>query len=137
MDDLVGVKIALLLDDKLIVMQRDNKPGLRFAGLWDFPGGGRENHESPSECAIREIGEELNIGLAPSSIIWQKIHPAMHDPKVDAYFMVAKVTPADVQAINLGEGRGWKLMPINEFMDASDVVEPLKGRLQDYLNSRI
>jgi 8-oxo-dGTP diphosphatase len=67
----VGVKIGLLLEDKLIVIQRDNKPGLRFAGLWDFPGGGRDGQESPFECAAREIDEELAVTLKPSSIVWQ------------------------------------------------------------------
>ncbi len=42
MEDFIGVKAALLLDDKIIVIQRDNKPGLPFANLWDLPGGARE-----------------------------------------------------------------------------------------------
>ena len=42
-----GVKAALLFGDKILVYKRDDKPGLRFANLWDMPGGGREGDETP------------------------------------------------------------------------------------------
>ncbi|MEO6761418.1 MAG: NUDIX hydrolase [Candidatus Saccharimonadales bacterium] len=135
--DFTGVKIALIYDNKLLVIQRDNKPGLRFAGLWDFPGGGREGNETPFECVSREVMEELGIELKASSIIWQSTHPAMHDPKIIAYFMVSNISQADIQSIHFGdEGQGWKLISIDEFMQAGDVVEPLKARLQTYLDSK-
>lgn len=138
MDDFIGVKVALLVNDQLVVIQRDNKPGLRFAGLWDFPGGGRENQESIFDCAVREIKEELGITLRPDSIIWQAEFPAMHDPRLTAYFLVANVNEDDVKNIRFGnEGSGWKLMRIDDFMKATDVVEPLKERLQGYLDIRL
>ena len=53
MTDFIGVKIALLTNaDRLLVIQRDNKSGLQFAGLWDLPGGGREGQETPLECIL-------------------------------------------------------------------------------------
>lgn len=138
MTDFSGVKAALLLDDnQLLIIQRDNKPGLRFAGLWDFPGGSREDNETPFECVAREVEEELDIKLIESEIIWRKTHPAMHDPNLTAYFMVVKITQDDIDSIKFGdEGQGWKLVSIDEFMNSKDVVEPLKGRLQGYLASR-
>src|SRR5258708_18449267 len=100
--DFLGVKVALLLNNSLLVIQRDNKPGLRFAGLWDFPGGGREDDESPFACAAREIKEELDIDLQESSILFQEVYPAMHDPTIKAYFMVVRITEKDVSAIAFG-----------------------------------
>ena len=136
MIDFIGVKIALLVRNKLIVIQRDNKPGLRYAGLWDFPGGGREDDETPFACVAREVSEELGLQLKKDDIIWQKTYPAIYDPSLTAYFMVAKLTASDIDAIKFGnEGQGWKLISVKEFMKAEDVVEQLKGRLQDYLDS--
>lgn len=136
MDDFTGVKIALLLDDKLLMIERDNKPGINFPGLWDFPGGARDDDESALECITRELEEELAIRLNPNSIIWKKKYPAMHDPSITAYFMVAKISEDDIKTIKFGnEGRGWKLMPVQDFLAATDVVMPLKGRLQDYLSN--
>jgi len=134
MTDFIGVKIALLTNaDRLLVIQRDNKSGLQFAGLWDFPGGGREDKETPLECVTRELKEELSIQLSQSEIIWNKHYPT-DNPSLVAYFMVSRVTDDQIKGIRFGdEGRGWKLMTIEEFLQANDVVQPLKIRLQDYL----
>lgn len=130
----IGVKIALFSEDKLIVIQRDDKPGLRFAGMWDFAGGARENNETPFECVAREVKEELAIDLNPDSIIWEETFPAMHDPNLTAVFMVATVSPEQVEGIKFGdEGQGWKLISVEDFFEDQNTVEPLKGRLKDYL----
>lgn len=98
--DFVGVKAALFWGDKLLIYQRDNKPGLRFAGLWDFFGGGREDSETPFECLRRELGEELEIGIVDSQVLFTKKFPAMHDPTLNAYFMVIRLS--DSQAMDTG-----------------------------------
>lgn len=136
MKEFDGVKIAMFLNDKLVMIQRDNKPGLRFAGMWDFPGGGREGNETPFECARREIKEELAVNLLESSIVWQKDFPAMHDPTLTAYFLVAKIREEDIKDAELGiEGQGWALVDMKEFFSRDDVVPHLKGRLQAYLDN--
>jgi 8-oxo-dGTP diphosphatase len=138
MIDFVGVKAALLLNDnQLLMIQRDEKPGLRYAGLWDFPGGAREGQESPFGCLSREVREELGINLKEDAVVWQKTYPAMHDSKLTAYFMTIKITQSDIDSVSFGdEGQGWKMIGISEFMNSKDVVEPLKGRLEGYLASR-
>ncbi len=136
MNNFIGVKIALIKDNEVLVIQRDNKPGLRFADMWDFPGGEREDNETPFECVAREVDEELGIKLQPESIIWEKTYPAMHDPNLTAYFMAAKIDDNDIANIVFGdEGQGWKMMKIDDFMPDTTVIEPLKGRLNDYLAS--
>ncbi|HEX5448320.1 MAG TPA: NUDIX hydrolase [Candidatus Saccharimonadales bacterium] len=134
--DFSGVKIALFCGGELVMVQRDDKPGLRFAGLWDFPGGAREGRETPLQTAVREVEEELSLKLKPESIVWQETYPAMHDDKQIAYFMVAELTRGEVEAIKLGdEGQEWRLMDVEEFFDRNDVVGPLKGRLTGYLKA--
>ena len=137
MSNFVGVKVALLFGDKLLVFLRDDKPGLRFAGMWDFPGGGRENNETPFECIVREVDEEFSIKMKPESILWQKAFPAMHDPKLTGYFMVARITQGDIDDIKFGsEGQKWTLMAVEEFLSRDDVVPHLKERLSTYLKEK-
>lgn len=40
--DFTGAKAALFCRASVLVCLRDEKPGLRWPGLWDLPGGGRE-----------------------------------------------------------------------------------------------
>jgi len=46
-------------DNRLLICQRP--VGKALAGLWEFPGGKVENGETPEDCLIRELDEELGI----------------------------------------------------------------------------
>ncbi|MFO0953594.1 MAG: NUDIX domain-containing protein [Isosphaeraceae bacterium] len=45
-------------DGSALLQHRDEKPGLRRAGMWGPPGGHSEESESPEDCARRELYEE-------------------------------------------------------------------------------
>jgi 8-oxo-dGTP diphosphatase len=133
--DFIGSKIALFFNGELLVYLRDNKPGLKYANKWDFPGGGREGNESPRECVIREVQEEFGINLSPRSITWERPYPAMHYPGKIGYFLVGGISGTQVSKIKFGdEGQYWKFMKPEEFLSHKDVLTPLKGRLRDYLS---
>jgi 8-oxo-dGTP diphosphatase len=137
MKDYTGVKIALIINDQLVMIKRDDKPGLRFANMWDFPGGGRELDENPLECAKREIAEELSIKIKEQDVTWQKTFPAINNPNLTAYFFVAKISTSDAKMIKLGnEGQEWKLMKFEEFFERSDVITQLKDRFAAYLTQQ-
>jgi 8-oxo-dGTP diphosphatase len=134
--DFAGVKIALMVGDKLLLHLRDNKPGLFNANMWDFIGGGREGSETPTECVVREVKEELGITLSPEVIVWQKVHPSQKDPNRKSYFMVAPIPESILASINLTEGQKWELFTQNHFFKNPQVIEALKTRFRDYLNSK-
>jgi 8-oxo-dGTP diphosphatase len=95
------------------------------------------NNESPIECVIREVKEELNIFLTQQEIIWQKKFP-YRNGNLPSYFMVAKLNPDMIEKICLGEeGQQWKLIPINKFLSSQNVISHLQKRLRIYLNTKI
>ncbi|MEO7176623.1 MAG: (deoxy)nucleoside triphosphate pyrophosphohydrolase [Saprospiraceae bacterium] len=49
-------------DGKVLLAQRS--ASMRHPGLWEFPGGKLEGSESPEQCLLREIKEELGIAIA-------------------------------------------------------------------------
>jgi 8-oxo-dGTP diphosphatase len=46
-------------DGRVLIAQRPE--GKAMAGLWEFPGGKVEEAETPEDCLIRELKEELGI----------------------------------------------------------------------------
>lgn len=57
---LLVVACALVdADGRVLIAQRPQ--GKQLAGLWEFPGGKVEKGETPEECLIRELREELGV----------------------------------------------------------------------------
>lgn len=56
------VAVALLRADGRVLMQR-RRAKKAHGGLWEFPGGKVEVGETPDQALVREIAEELGIGL--------------------------------------------------------------------------
>ncbi len=53
------VAAMMLKDSRVLLGQRPE--GSSFAGVWEFPGGKIEPHESPEMALKRELNEELGI----------------------------------------------------------------------------
>ena len=62
------VAVALLRADGRVLMQRRRLAGAH-GGLWEFPGGKVEADESPEMALVREIAEELGVGLRPQDLV--------------------------------------------------------------------
>ena len=136
MQDFTGSKIALIYDSKLICIQRDEKPGLRFSGMWDLPGGGREGDETPEQTAQREVFEELGIQLSNEQIVYKKSYPAMVEQDMVGFFLGAEISQDQYRNIRFGnEGRRWALMSVSDFLAKDDIVPQHRKRLADLIKS--
>jgi 8-oxo-dGTP pyrophosphatase MutT (NUDIX family) len=56
--------MVLRRDGAALLQHRDDKPGLRNAGMWVPPGGHAEVGESMLDCARRELREETEYDAA-------------------------------------------------------------------------
>ncbi|MBT5925593.1 MAG: (deoxy)nucleoside triphosphate pyrophosphohydrolase [Verrucomicrobia bacterium] len=69
----IEVAAALIFRaSKLLIARRP--PGVHLAGLWEFPGGKREQGESFERCLQREILEELGCDVQVGGLMFQNIH---------------------------------------------------------------
>jgi 8-oxo-dGTP pyrophosphatase MutT (NUDIX family) len=58
----VSVKGVIIRDGKVILCRNERDE-------WELPGGKLELSESPEQCLIREVAEELQLDVEPQSII--------------------------------------------------------------------
>ncbi len=132
-----GAKIALLLDDLVLVYQRDDFVHIPFPGMWDLAGGERDGDETPAQCAIRETLEEFAIALDPDSFLWHREYVSAMDSSTSAHFFVASITRRQVDAIVFGsEGQRWALVSLDELLEREDFVPHLRERLRHYVERR-
>jgi mutator protein MutT len=69
----IEVSAALIFrDGKLLIAQRHADAHL--GGLWEFPGGKREPHETFEQCLVREIREELGIEISVGKLFEEITH---------------------------------------------------------------
>ena len=129
-----GCKIALLCDDRLLTILRDDKASIPYPNMWELPGGGREGEETPFECVQREVFEELGLKLEEADILWAKEYQGMLDPDETSIFMVGTITQEDFASIVFGdEGQAYQMMDVSQFLAAAKVIPQLQSRLRDYL----
>lgn len=70
---IIDVAAALVFrKGKLLITQRF--AGDHLGGLWEFPGGKREEHESFQDCLRRELDEELRIQVSVHELIEAVTH---------------------------------------------------------------
>ncbi|WP_037499262.1 (deoxy)nucleoside triphosphate pyrophosphohydrolase [Sphingomonas jaspsi] len=67
------VAAAIVVHNNRILVARRG-PGQSLEGLWEFPGGKLEECESPQQCVIREIEEELSLEIQAGEILCESVH---------------------------------------------------------------
>ena len=132
-----GCKIALLCNDKLLTILRDDISTIPWPNMWELPGGGREDEETPFECVQREVFEELGLKLEEADIVWTKEYQGMLDPDKTSIFMVGTITQEECASIVFGdEGQAYQMMDVSQFLADDKVIPQLQDRMRGYLEVR-
>lgn len=95
-----GCSIIFINDNKQVLLfLRDNKPDIPFPNMWDVPGGHVEANETPEQCIVREMKEEMGMeldGFQPFSV-------EEFDDRIEYAFW--KKEDIDISKIMLTEGQ--------------------------------
>lgn len=58
----ISIKGVVFINNKIVLLKNERDE-------WELPGGKIEINETPEECLIREINEELNLKCSVSKLI--------------------------------------------------------------------
>ena len=62
------VVLAFIYDSSGNVFLAQRPEGKSYGGLWEFPGGKIEDGETPEQATVRELAEELDILVVPTTV---------------------------------------------------------------------
>ncbi len=132
MTDFDGAKLAILCGNRIVAILRDNLAHIPWPGHWDLPGGGREGLETPEDCVLRELREELGLTLQISDLHWRT--EGRNDTGGTVCFFVSEQPGFDATAVRFGdEGQEWRLAPIDWFLAHEKTIPHHRRRLEIYL----
>lgn len=111
-----GAKLLLTQGGRLLTCLRDDVDDIPFPAHWDLPGGGREGHERPLDCALRELSEEFGLRLGPERLRGH-VFPSHQRPEMLSWLFIGPIEPSQIATIRFGdEGQEWQMMPVTEFL---------------------
>jgi ADP-ribose pyrophosphatase YjhB (NUDIX family)/predicted RNA-binding Zn-ribbon protein involved in translation (DUF1610 family) len=86
--------VVIEKDNRILLVKRKYEP---YKGDWSFPAGFMEYDESPEQCAIREIKEELNVDVELDGLFG--VYSGMDDPRTHAVLIMywAKIKKGELK----------------------------------------
>jgi len=94
----IEVSAALIFrGGKLLITRRHAHSHL--GGLWEFPGGKREAHETYEQCLVREIREELGVEISVGAL-FEEISHAYPEKSVHLKFFVCQLLSGEPQPLD-------------------------------------
>jgi len=98
-----GTSIIFVNDKRQVLLfLRDDKPGIPYRNMWDVPGGHVDNGETPEQCIVREMKEEMDLNLEE----FQLFSVMEFTDRIEYTFW--KKADLDIEKINLHEGQKLK-----------------------------
>jgi len=127
-----GAKGLVLLGDRALVLLRDQ--GVRWPGMWDLPGGGREGAEAPWETLRREVEEEVGLEIDGAEVLWRHRGESAVEPGTAVWFFVLRLGEGAVRELLFGdEGQAWALMAPGKVAGLERPLPAHRVRLERYL----
>ncbi len=94
-----GASIIFINDKShVLLFLRDDIPDIPYPNMWDIPGGHVEDNETPEQCIIREMKEEMDLDLEDYRLFSTIHFDGRHE------YTYWKKTNLNIECIQLTEG---------------------------------
>ncbi len=107
-----GAVLLFRKDKKLLMQHRDNRPEVKYADYWGYPGGHVESEEKYVDGAIRELTEETDYIPKDVHLLLEEKYRGYNDKEI--YRHVFWSMYDEVQKIGCNEGQEMRFMNLEE-----------------------
>ncbi|MCO5950767.1 (deoxy)nucleoside triphosphate pyrophosphohydrolase [Mucilaginibacter flavidus] len=126
----IDVTCALIVDSQNRVLAAQRSSTMSLPLKWELPGGKIELNETPEECLVREIKEELDIEIK----ILKKLQSNTHTYPNIIVNLIPFISKHVSGVISLKEHASYQWLDGNELLDL-DWAEADVPILHNYLNT--
>lgn len=110
-----GVAIIIINSQgEILLLLRDDDPGISYPDHWTLVGGKVEDSETPEIAAHREMLEE--IGVDTDVTFWKKYDRQHPFAIVEQHIYIGKIN-LPLESLTLGEGQDVRFFNTNEIKD--------------------
>lgn len=97
----IQVAAGLIIREGRYLIAR-RRAGTHLGGLWEFPGGKREEGESLTDCLRRELREELGVDVA-APVPFRVIRHEYPEKTVELHFFHCVISAGEARALDCEE----------------------------------
>lgn len=117
----IPVVAAVILDERNRVLIAQRKQTDSQGGLWEFPGGKLKASETPEQCLIREIKEELGLSITVGNI-FSAVNHAYSDKSILLLAYHCRIVGGTIQLKEHQDAKWVKLGELLNFnLSAADI----------------
>lgn len=120
---------VIVAGDKVLAARR--REGLHLAGFWEFPGGKIEPGETPRQCLVRELFEELGVWCRIGPYLGQSLFD-YGEKQVRLLAYLAHVVDGELSPVDHDQLR-WVASPELSLLRWAPADVPLLAMVADYL----
>lgn len=124
-DGLIHVVVGILINSEQHVLIAERPPHKYCPGLWEFPGGKVENHETPFQALRREFLEEIGIDIAKADP-WFQVSHSYPDRDVLLDVWIIKDFLGEAEGLEGQKIKWCKIDSLGEFQFPSGNAEIIK-----------
>lgn len=110
----VRVAIGVVRNESGQILITRRKAGTVLENLWEFPGGKIEAHETPEQCVVREIKEEVDLDVEVTASFTALSHQYEHG-QVQLMPRLCRLIGGCVRSLEVAEARWIDPEKLNHF----------------------